>query len=251
MITTEDGVRLDSVWHRGGPSAVVLAHGITGDRHEQGLFGALAESLVSSGFSVLRFSFRGHGESEGQPRDLTVAGQVRDLRAAVRAAGAAGPVSVVASSFGAVSTTLALADPPSATPPVRSVVLWQPVLDLRRTFLEPELPRGIELYSDRSSLAEKGFLDIEGRFELGAPLFEEFTRLDPRAAFLAAKGPAFVIHGDADEHVSHELARATAAARPGTDWWSVPGDGHGFRRRGPEVVAATARWLAAKAGQPG
>jgi pimeloyl-ACP methyl ester carboxylesterase len=240
VITTSDGVRLDSAWHPGGPSAVVLAHGITGDLTEQGLFVTLAEKLVAAGFSVLRFSFRGHGASEGRPRDMTVAGELLDLRAAVLAAGVAGgPVSVVASSFGAVSTTLSL-----AALPVRSVVLWQPVLDLRRTFLEPELPRGIKLYSDRSSLPELGFLDIEGRFELGAPLFEEFTRLDPRAAFLATGQPALVIHGDADEHVSHEIARTTAAARPGTDWWSVPGDGHGFRRHGPEVIAATVHWLA-------
>ncbi|WP_328608541.1 alpha/beta hydrolase [Amycolatopsis sp. NBC_00345] len=245
VITTSDGFRLDSAWHPGGPSAVVLAHGITGDLTEQGLFVTLAEKLVAAGFSVLRFSFRGHGASEGRPRDMTVAGELLDLSAAVSAAASAagGPVSVVASSFGAVSTTLSL-----ATLPVRSVVLWQPVLDLRRTFLEPELPRGIKLYSDRSSLRDKGFFDIEGRFELGAPLFEEFTRLDPRAAFLAAEAPAFVIHGDADEHVSHDIARATAAARPGTGWWSVPGDGHGFRRRGPEVIAATVRWLASRAG---
>ncbi|SEP03913.1 alpha/beta hydrolase [Amycolatopsis saalfeldensis] len=236
MITASDGVRLDSAWHPGGPSAVVLAHGITGDLTEQGLFVTLAEKLVAAGFSVLRFSFRGHGASEGRPRDMTVAGELLDLRAAVSAAGA--PVSVVASSFGAVSTALSL-----ATLPVRSVVLWQPVLDLRRTFLAPELPRGIKLYSDRSSLRDKGFLDIEGRFQLGAPLFEEFTRLDPRAAFLSADQPALVIHGDADEHVSHEIARATAAARPGTDWRSVPGAGHGFRGHGPEVVEATVRWL--------
>jgi uncharacterized protein len=240
VITTSDGLRLDCVRHAGGRETVVLVHGITADLDEQGLFPLLAGQLVAEGFSVLRFSFRGHGRSEGAPRDMTVAGELRDLRAVVESA--AGVVSVVASSFGAVSTTLSL-----AALPVREMVLWQPVLDLRRTFLEPELPRGLALYSDRSSLAHQGFLDIEGRFELGADLFEEFGRLDPRAAFLASRVPALVVHGEADEHVSFEIARETAHARPGTDWYPVAGDGHGFRSSRDEVLDLTTHWLVRRA----
>ncbi|MFE6610595.1 alpha/beta fold hydrolase [Amycolatopsis sp. NPDC057786] len=233
MITTSDGLRLDSVRHDGGPETVVLVHGITADLDENGLFTELASRLTAAGFSVLRFSFRGHGRSDGRPRDMTIAGELLDLRAAVD-----GPVSVVASSFGAVSTALSL-----ASLPVRRVVLWQPVLDLRRTFLEPELPRGITLYSDRTCLAENGFLDIEGRFELGAALFEEFARLDPRGAFLASGMPALVVHGSGDEHVSHDIARETALARPGTEWHSLAGAGHGFGDSAEEALEVTVRWL--------
>jgi hypothetical protein len=46
-----------------------------------------------------------------------------------------------------------------------------------------------KLYSDRSSQREKGFLDIEGRFELGAPLFEECTRLNPWARVAGPENP--------------------------------------------------------------
>lgn len=220
---------------------MVLAHGITADLHENGLFVALAAELVAAGLSVLRFSFRGHGRSDGAPREMTVAGELRDLSAAVESV--SGPVSIVASSFGAVSTTLSL-----ARLPVRNAVLWQPVLDLRRTFLDPELPRGVQLYSDRSSLDSLGFLDIDGRFELGAALFGEFAVLDPKAAFLASRTPALVVHGDADQHVSYDIARETALARPDTQWHPIPGEGHGFRSSAAEVVALTTRWLAQRAG---
>ncbi|GAB2986180.1 alpha/beta hydrolase [Amycolatopsis acidiphila] len=241
MITTSDGLRLESAWQPGGGQAVVLAHGITADLDEQGLFVALAGRLAAAGFSVLRFSFRGHGGSDGEPRDMTVAGERLDLRAAVDSVGS--PVSIVASSFGAVSTALSL-----ASLPVRSVVLWQPVLDLRGTFLSPSLPRARALYEDKTSLREKGFLDIEDRFELGAGLFEEFAVLDPLAAFLASDVPALVVHGDEDEHISYEVAREAAACRGRTDWYPVAGDGHGFRRTGSEVVEVTARWLVRQAG---
>lgn len=238
MITTSDGLRLEAAWQPAGERAVVLAHGITADFTEQGLFVTLAERLAAAGFSVLRFSFRGHGGSDGVPRDLTIAGERLDLRAAVESVGR--PVSLVASSFGAVSATLSAGELP-----LRSMVLWQPVLDLRRTFLEPELPRGMQLYGDKTPLRENGFLDIEGRFELGAPLFAEFAELDPLAAFLAGEVPALVVHGDADEHVSFDIAREAAAKRPGTGWYPVAGAGHGFRDAGEEVVAETVRWLSA------
>ncbi|RSN60819.1 alpha/beta hydrolase [Amycolatopsis sp. WAC 04182] len=241
MITTSDGLRLDSVRHDGGRETVVLVHGITADLDENGLFTELAPRLTAAGFSVLRFSFRGHGRSDGRPRDMTVAGELLDLRAVVESVG--GPVSVVASSFGAVSTALSL-----ASLPLRRVVLWQPVLDLRRTFLEPELPRGIALYSDRASLAEKGFLDIEGRFQLGESLFEEFTHLDPREAFLASGMPALVVHGSGDEHVSHDIARETAIERPETDWHSLADAGHGFGDSAEKALEVTVRWLSREEG---
>ena len=129
-LTTEDGLRLDARWHEGGDRVVVLAHGLTVDLAENGLYEPLAEALVARGLSVLRFTFRGHGRSAGQDRDMTITGELRDLRAAIAWAGR--PAALVGSSFGCVSVSLTGA---------HAVVLWQPVLDLRRTFLEPELPR--------------------------------------------------------------------------------------------------------------
>lgn len=236
-LTTEDGLRLDAVWHEGGDRVVVLAHGLTVDLEENGLFEPLAAALVERGLSVLRFSFRGHGTSDGADRDMTIAGERRDLLAAVEWAGR--PVALLGSSFGAVSVTLSCADLGDA---VRAVVLWQPVLDLRRTFLEPELPLARALYGTRVD----GEHDLDGRFMLGAPLFDEFAALRPIDAFLAAAPPALVIHGDADSHVSHDIARDTAHRRPHTDWCSIPGAEHGFLdpAASAAVIGTTADWLA-------
>ncbi|HUZ36208.1 MAG TPA: alpha/beta fold hydrolase [Streptosporangiaceae bacterium] len=51
----------------------------------------------------LRFDFRAHGESEGRQEDLTIAGVVNDIRAAVkqvREAAGSGPVNLIGASFG-------------------------------------------------------------------------------------------------------------------------------------------------------
>ena len=80
---------------------------------------------------------------------------------------------------------------------------------------------------------------------LGGALYEEFARYDPAEAFLATSTPALVIHGDADLHISHDIARDVAARRPSTDWRSIPGAGHGFLApaAAKEVVETTAEWL--------
>jgi pimeloyl-ACP methyl ester carboxylesterase len=234
-LTTEDGLHLDARWHEGGDRAVVLAHGLSVDLEENGMFAPLATELVARGLSELRFSFRGHGKSDGADRDMTIAGERLDLRAAVEWVGR--PVTVLGSSFGAVSVTLSCAELP-----VDAVVLWQPVLDLRHTFLAPELPRGRALYGTWTG----GDHDIEGRFVLGAPLLDEFATLRPVDAFLAATQPALVIHGDADTHVSHDIARDAALRREHTDWHSIPGAGHGFADPAAlaKVLDTTVDWLA-------
>lgn len=69
------------------------------------------------------------------------------------------------------------------------------------------------------------------------------AELDPQAAFLASGVAALVLHGDADRHISHPVARDTAARRPRTDWHAVTGDGHGFPASGDEALEMTAHRL--------
>ena len=64
-------------------SATVLVHGGGVTRDEGGFFTRLADGLAGAGLPSLRFDFRGHGESDGRQEDLTIAGVVNDIRAAV------------------------------------------------------------------------------------------------------------------------------------------------------------------------
>lgn len=245
-----DGTRLDAAWHTangpGSRGVVVQAHGINADMTEGGMFVRLADQLAEADFNVLRFSFRGHGTSGGTQRGMTIAGEMLDLQAAVDYAADRdpGPLSIVASSFGAVSTSLSL---PWLEPHLDRLVLWNPVLDLKRTFLTPELPWGQENYSParQDLLHSQGFLVIDDEFEAGRVLFEEFRHYEPLPCLAASSVPALVVHGDQDSAVSYEIAHQAASSRANTDFHTVRGSDHGFdtREREDEAVSTTTEWL--------
>ncbi|GAB2694879.1 alpha/beta fold hydrolase [Nocardia thraciensis] len=250
-LTSVDGLELEAVVHPAEASpvrgSVLLAHGITVDLDEGGgMFVRLAERLAAAGFDVVRFSFRGHGASGGTQRGVTIAGECLDLQAAVELVHrrCAGPLSVVAASFGAVPTLLSLRWLEEG---LHRLVLWNPVLDLRHTFLEPELPWGVENFGPipQKQLQDKGFLVVDGEFELGRVLFGEFEHYRPADYFPSSQVPALIVHGDQDGAVSYPIAAEAAWKRPGTRLHTVVGSDHGFdsREREDEAIAVTAGWL--------
>lgn len=249
-LTSADGLRLEAVVHSGRAQAdlgtVIYAHGITADMNEFGPAVRLADRLAQAGFTALRFSFRGHGGSAGTQRGTTVAGEMLDLRAAVDHAGARlpSPISIVASSFGAVATLLSL---PSLNGRLHRLVLWRPVLDLHRTFIEPETPWGRENFSGKQQelLSAQGFIVVNGTFEFGSVLFEELRHYDPRRHFLNSAVPALVVHGDQDSVISYEIAREAARSRPSCAFHTVAGADHGFdsAEHEEDAITATVAWL--------
>ncbi|MGW0660105.1 alpha/beta hydrolase [Streptodolium elevatio] len=250
-MTSIDGVRLEAAFHparsRGKRGAVIQVHGINADMAEGGMYVHLADRLADADFNVLRFSFRGHGGSGGTQRGATIAGEMLDFQAAVEyvAEQFPGQLSVVASSFGAVAASLSL---PWLGERLDRLVLWNPVLDLRRTFIEPELPWGKENFNvDRQKmLSAQGFLLLDGEFEVGRVMFEEFNHYRPMSYLLASEVPALVVHGDRDSAVSYEIAREAAAAKRNTEFHTVLGSDHGFdtREREDEAIEVTTTWLA-------
>jgi alpha-beta hydrolase superfamily lysophospholipase len=253
-IQAADGVRLDAVWHSPAGDrtmgAVVLAHGISADMDEGGMFRRLAESMANEGFGVLQFSFRGHGRSGGTQRGAAIAGEMLDLQAAIEHVSErfGDPVSIVAASFGAVSTCMSL---PCLEGNLRALVLWNPVLDVRRAFIKPDLPWGVENFgpAQQALLLSQGFLLIDGTFAVGRVLFEEMRHYHPQEQFARSRVPTLVVHGDRDSAVSYDVAYAAAQAR-GCDFHTVVGSDHEFnsREREDEAIAVTVSWLIRKYG---
>lgn len=231
-LRTADGLTLRADHHRARGrhrGTVLLAHGITQDMDEGGSFVRLADCLTDAGFGVVRFTYRGHGESDGTPEGATVAGERLDLQAAFEHTTARfdGPYFVLAKSFGAVSTCLSL----DALDALAGVVLWSPVLDVEATFLEPTAPWGVERFTGESlaELRETGSTELDDGFRMGRVLYEELERYDPASALAESEVPALVVHGTGDDIVPYEPTRRAAEAA-GADVHTIDGADHGFVR---------------------
>lgn len=249
-----DGVRICAALRDAGPDAkasVVLAHGITVDKDEsadaQGIpaFVELSDALAEAGYNVLRFDFRGHGGSGLSSRDMTIAGELLDLTASIRQAKARWglPLALLGASFGAVSSVLYTANAPGD---VDCLVLWNPVLDLRRTFIQPLMPKPRRFFNAAgyAHLQNHGYLLLEG-FQVGRCLVEEMRRIEPFDAMRLIECPVLTLHGENDSYVPFETSEAYAVCNADSAFVPVVGAEHGFMERDARrfVIRQTVDWL--------
>lgn len=246
-----------------GPTAV-LVHGGGVTREEGGFFARLASGLAEVGVPSLRFDFRAHGESEGRGEDLTIAGVVNDIRAAVtyvRETAGSGPVSLVGASFGGGISAFFAARYPDQ---VQRLVLFNPLLDYKKRFIDDKPEWDDDQITEQAgrTLAADGFLSHSPSFKLGRALLNEIFYLNPRASLAEVTVPTLLVHGTRDTFIPIASSRSAAGQMTRAEARLIEIDGaqHGFAvhddplYREPQtqewqafVIRIVAAWLA-KAG---
>jgi alpha-beta hydrolase superfamily lysophospholipase len=229
---------------RRSPRSALLVHGITTARDEEGIYARMAERLEAAGIPSMRFDFRSHGESEGQAEDLSISGEVADLQAAYEwiAQHDVTPL-ILAASFGAVSVCLALAD---GSIEAKALVLWNPVLDLRRTFLEPETDWARRNFARENwTNTRPGVIAIDDGFELPISLLDEMYLVDVIGALAGVSIPTLTVHGDEDSYVPFDVAKVHGVPNEESKFITLAGADHGFGRPHEEeqVLGATLSWF--------
>jgi pimeloyl-ACP methyl ester carboxylesterase len=212
---TEGGQDL-AVWDWGDGPTVLLVHGWNGNAAQ--LSGFVAP-LLRAGCYVAAPDLPAHGVSGGARTN------VRDMAGAILRLGRrVGPVhAVIAHSFGATATVLALAQGLGA----RQAVLIAPPVDL------PRYPRGFGAALGLSPRSAQGMAR-----RLDALLGGRETYDILRAAGAAAvRTRLAVLHDPDDREVPFAEGRALAAAWPGARFLPLPGVGHSRALRDPEVIA--------------
>ena len=243
-----DGLKLCGVFtipERKPVGFVLMAHGITTNKDESGIYTRIANRLCREGYEVLRFDFRAHGESEGKQREMTVSGEIMDLEASVEQLlnRGAQKVGIVVSSFGGGPCVMYTH---KNNDKVGCVVLLQPVLDYTKTFLEPELPWAKQSFNEKSyeNLSKKGYLLLDGIFEIGAPLIEEFKKIRPYEHMKFIICPVLTIHGDKDTKVPYEVALKYHKCNEESEFMTIKGADHGFGEENEgKVTDAIVNWL--------
>jgi uncharacterized protein len=238
---SEDGVRLCGVWEKpehNTDKVIILAHGITVDKDELGVFVRLAEQLVGEGFAVIRFDFRGHGESEGKSEEMTIEGELMDMKAALGFVEEKGyeNIALLAASFGGGIGTLFTANNQER---LSCLCLWDPVLNYEHTFLNPTLPSIRERKSHMKSEIElQGWTTLGSRqVKVGKALFEQMAVYKPYEALSQITLPLAIIHGDNDTKVPYEDSKEYISRAKNGMFITIEGAEHGFHEPNENVLA--------------
>lgn len=220
-----------------------MAHGGPGGdkRGPLGLFDVLADKLESDlGLSSLRFDFRGFGESDGTPLDLTLRSRAEELGAVVEWAKNRGyrRLSLIAESLGA---SVALR---AERPEFNALVFLWPAVVLAETDLRAYFAPGKE-----RELEENGFI-LDGKTPVSAEFVRECRELDLVPSLDRIVAPTLIVHGDADSCVP--VAQAVVAherLRGPKRLVVVPGGGHSLGRFAERAVVTdeVLAWLRANA----
>lgn len=171
---------------------VITCHGLFSSK-DSWKYTQIAGEFAREGLAVLRFDFRGCGESEGQLEDTTLTSRVVDLKAVLdfvqRQPELDGQMGVLGSSLGGcVAILMALRDQN-----IKAVVTWATPAYLTELFREEDFAGGYY----RS-----------GEFRLKRAFWEDLHQYDLVQAIDRLSCPILIIHGEADQQVPVHHAHA-------------------------------------------
>ena len=219
-IETPTGLGLAGVLHHadneGNRLGVVVAHGMLSskdsDKHR-----SICEAAAEAGAVALRFDFRGRGESDGDPADLTVSNEIEDILASIASLRRRGlsRIAVVGSSLGGTVALLA---------GTRDRGLEGLV-----TIAAPaRLTDGPRRAWGGSGRTEGDLIEVAPSEFIHRGFFTDAARHDPIAAARTTTCPWLVIHGAADPVVPVEDAETLAENAPNAEQMIHPTAGHRF-----------------------
>jgi len=230
---TSDGLKLCGILSKSEKTTdkcIILCHGIGYHKDEdENLFKNFAKKLYNVGFSVFRFDFRGHGESEGKSVDMTIAGEEMDLEAAVKFLQKKG-----LKEFGILSQSFAggVVSFFSSTHQdiVKALVFWNSVIDYTEEN-NPTLPWTIEYWGKPAfdRINSLGFTEIgDTKLKVGKRFMKEIKILKPWKELLKISIPTLFVHGDSDKYVRVEDSIRYSSLMKNAKLEIIKGADHGF-----------------------
>lgn len=219
--------------------AVAIYHGFTGTKVEpHRIFVKMARKLNELGIAAVRFDFRGSGDSEGDFANMTMSGEIADALRVLdfleeQKAVDSNRLGVIGLSMGgAVAASVAGQDNR-----VKSLALWAAVARF-------------DLFEQNAEEIEKakkqGYVDVGGNI-LNITFYEDIQKQNPLQLVSQYRGPALIVHGDADPTVPVSHADLYYEVLSGKkEKLIIPGADHTFNRHDWEqaVLEKTAQWMA-------
>ena len=183
--------------------AIIMCHGFTGNMNEDhDLFVHAAKKFCENGFTVLRFDFSGSGKSEGKFVDMTISGEIGDLKKAVdfilKQKINKEKIGVLGFSLGSVISVLGWDNR------IKTLVLCSPLNDIKKVFLKGIGEKTVK------QIEEKGFADLQTSkgawktktsFKVGRKLWKEVKKIKLANNIKSAKCPILIVMGTEDTDI--------------------------------------------------
>lgn len=248
-IKNNDGLKLSCILstpEKKTNKCVILCHGITSDKNEEGIFKKLADALVLSGYSVMRFDFRAHGGSEGDGLNLTLSGEVSDLKSIIDFLKKDYlEFAVITASFGTAPVSLYAFQ----NNVIKALVLWSPVLNFIE-FFEPSTAWFKKYFGKiaEENIKENGYTEVGSRrFKISENFFKELKNSDnPFENLMKLNIPILFVHGDKDRYVSYDDSVKYSKMTKGSELKTIKEGGHVFHEsddHAKEAIEASIEFL--------
>jgi pimeloyl-ACP methyl ester carboxylesterase len=241
---------------------VVQVHGGGVTRHEAGFFDRMATGLAATGVTALRFDLRGHGESGGDQKDLTIASVLNDIGSAfafLREATNVERTSLVGQSFGGGICAYYAAKRPQE---VERLVMLCPRIDYKTRTID-DRPYWVNDHlqpEQAAELTEQGFIQYSPTLRHGRAFLNEVFWVQPHTVLGEIQAPTLIVHGTADTLVPIDTSLAAMPKlNPASSLLKIEGAQHGFAVDGDptylnpqsqawqaQVIEAVAAWTTHK-----
>lgn len=234
-----DGINLKGVLSipKESKGFVLMMHGITVDKDEwQGFYKELSSYLYEKGYASLRFDFRGHGESGGTQLDVSIQGEIYDIKASIQQIRKIWnkKIAFLATSFSAGPAILTIAENHRIA---SCLILIAPVIDYENTFLKPQTDWAKASFNEEAfkSLPRTGYILLDGYFKLSEKLINEFRSIKPYRLLNNLNIPILLIHGKKDSMVPFQLSRKYFKPKQGSKFLVIENADHGYPEAGDET----------------
>ena len=181
---------------------VIFCHGFSGTK-DGPLFELIADTLQAHGIASIRFDFNGHGESEGEFKDMTVPNEIVDAKKVVeyvRDLKYVSNLAIVGHSQGGVvaSMTAGQLSEELGKPAFKAVALMAPAAVLREDAI-----RGSTMGKSYDPFDPGEYVELWGGLKLGGNYIRTAFTLPIYETAAKYQGPALIVHGTADRVVPY------------------------------------------------
>ena len=199
----------------------------------------IAEKLMEKGVASIRFDFNGHGESDGEFGNMTVANEIEDAAKVyeyVRSQDFVGSVALLGHSQGGVVASMLAGELGAGK--VASLVLMAPAAVLRDDALNGVM---FGVRYDPHDIPE--YVPVSGR-RVGREYVKVAQTLPIYETAALYGGPVCIIHGMSDDIVPYSYSVRYKESYKDAVLHLVEGEDHGFSVRRDEVTDMAVQFLA-------